>query len=145
MHILGKAFRPLTAAVTLAWPVAAVLMLIASHPDAFDASATRYGQNWPGDLRAMLLRAALETAVLVAVLRPWPFARSMWRLVVALVLFLPWTALHLLVGMHAGPVRQMHDIWLLLVSAGLIGGLVALGETRRRVTHSRSDHAHTDP
>lgn len=134
-------FRPLTLALALAWPVAALLMLTASGADSYDPSASRYGYNWPGDLPEFLKQAAIETAVLVLVLRPWSAARSGWRFVLALVLFLPWTALSVVVGMHGGPIMHMHELWLLIVCVGLIGGLMARAKTKRRNAGSAPAHA----
>ena len=136
-----RSVRPLVVAVALVWPVAALLMLTAAGPANFDASASQYGMNWPGDLPRILQRSAIETALLVAILRPWSFARSGGRLVLALAVFVPWTLLSLVVGMHAGPIAGRHDLWLLLVCLGLTGGLVARGATRRRAGHVAQDEA----
>lgn len=91
----------------------------------------------------MLQRSAIETALLVAILRPWSFVRSRGRLVLALAVFVPWTLLRLVVGMHAGPIALRHDLWLLLVCLGLTGGLVALSGTRRRPGHAAQDQSGT--
>jgi hypothetical protein len=138
-----RSVRSLVVAVALAWPVAALLMLSAAGPANFDASASQYGLNWPGDLPRMLQRSPIETALLVAILRPWSFAHSGGRLVLALAVFVPWTLLSLAVGMHAGPIAQRHDLWLLLVCVGLAGGLVALSGTRRRAGHAAQDQSGT--
>jgi hypothetical protein len=126
-----KSVRPLTLAVALAWPLAVLMILVGWLGGDADPTASQYGQDWPGDLGLALRRSAMEAALLVVIVRPWSFARSRWRrwrLVLALVLFLPWTALSVVTGMHGGPTRGYHDLWLLIVCAGLV---VALVKTRR--------------
>jgi peptidoglycan/LPS O-acetylase OafA/YrhL len=127
-----KSVRPLTLAVALAWPLAALMILVGWQGGDVDPTASRYGQDWPGDLAFELRRSAIEAALLVVVVRPWSFARSRWRrwrLVLALVLFLPWTLLGLMTGLHSGPSRHYHDLWLMIVCMGL---LIALVATRRQ-------------
>lgn len=120
-----KSVRPLTLAVALAWPLAALMILVAWQGGDYDPTASQYGQNGPGDLGPALRGSAIEAAVLVLVIRPWSFAHSSWRLVLAMVLFVPWTMLRLLTGMHGGPVRHYHDLWLMIVCMGLMIALVA--------------------
>jgi hypothetical protein len=123
-----KSVRPLTLAVVLAWPLAVLMILAGWLGGDVDPTASRYGQDWPGDLAFALKRSVMEAALLVVVVRPWSFARSRWRkgrLVLALMLFVPWTMLGLITGMHGGPSRHYHDLWLLIVCVGLMIALIA--------------------
>lgn len=127
-----KRSRLVMLAAAMAWPTGALMMLAASaDPASFDATSYRYGMNWPGDLGRGLGNTAVEVAVLVLLLRPWSFRDSIGRLVLALVLFLPWALFNLVLGMHGGPISNAHELWLLLVCAGLVAGLIMVSRGRR--------------
>ena len=136
-----KRSRHVMIATAMAWPVAALMLVAAAaDPASFDATSYQYGMNWPGDLREDLWDTAVEAAVLVLLLRPWSFRDSIGRLVLALVLFLPWTLFNLLVGMHSGPIGNAHELWLLLVCAGLVAGLIMTVRGRRNPPSSSAPH-----
>lgn len=122
------------ALVATAFPMAAFLILAAAVDRAgFDPSATQLDKNWPGDLQRTLVASAVETVVLVLILRPWSFRDSTGRLVLALALFAPWTAFNLLTSTHTGEIIGAHLFWLLAVCASLVYGLVkvvAAGRTQ---------------
>jgi hypothetical protein len=122
-----------TAAMTwTAFPLAAFLILAGAADRAgFDPSATDAGKNWPGDLQATLIQAAIGTVVLALILRPWSFRDSADRLVLALALFAPWTAFNLLTLTHVGEIVGAHLFWLLAVCVGLVYGLVKVAAARR--------------
>lgn len=118
--------------VAIAFPLAAFLILAAAVDRAqFDASATQLDKNWPGDLQRTLVASAIETVVLLLILRPWSFRDSVDRLVLALALFAPWTAFNLLTSVHAGEIVGAHLFWLVAVSASLVYGLVKVVAARR--------------
>lgn len=117
--------KNMAALLWTAFPLAAFLILAAAADRAdFDPTATQYGKNWPGDLQRTLVQAAIGTIVLVLILRPWSFRDSVRRLVLAVALFVPWTALNLLTSTHTGEIIGAHLFWLLMVCAGLVYGLV---------------------
>jgi hypothetical protein len=120
------------ALIATAWPMAAFLILAAyAEPDSFDATASQLGMNWPGDLLRALGGSAIETALLALILRPWSFRDSIGRLVLALVLFAPWTAFVMLKVGRGGSVIGAHWFWLLMVCFGLVYGIVKVAVARR--------------
>jgi hypothetical protein len=124
--------KNLAALIWTAFPMAAFLILAGAADRAgFDPSATDYGKNWPGDLPRTLLEAAIGTVLLVLILRPWSFRDSTDRLVLALALFVPWTALRLLTSTHTGEIIGALLFWLLAVCASLAYGLVKVVAARR--------------
>jgi hypothetical protein len=136
-----KRSRHVMIATAMAWPVGAVMLLAAAaDPATFDPTANQYGMNWPGDLGGYLWNTAVEAGVLVLLLRPWSFRDSIGRLVLALLLFVPWALFSLVVGMHGGPISNAHELWLLLVCAGLVAGLIMTVRGRRNPSSSIAPH-----
>jgi hypothetical protein len=118
--------------VAIAFPVAAFLILAGAADRAkFDPSATQLDKNWPGDLQRTLIEAAIGTVVLWLILRPRSFRDSVDRLILALALFVPWTAFNLLASTHVGEIIGAHLFWLVVVCAGLVYGLVKVVAARR--------------
>lgn len=136
---LGRAKDPVVerakntaAMIWTAFPMAAFLILAGAADRAkLDPSVTDPGKNWPGDLQATLIQAAIGTVVLALILRPWSFRDSVERLVLALALFAPWTAFNLLTLTHVGEVIGAHLFWLLVVCASLAYGIVKVAAARR--------------
>jgi hypothetical protein len=121
-----------------AFPMAAFLILAAAVDRAeFDPSATHYDKNWPGDLQWTLIQAAIGTVVLALILRPPSFSDSVDRLILALALFVPWTALNLLTTTHTGEIVGAHLFWLLMVCVSLAYGLVKVAAARRNQPSSK--------
>ena len=121
------------------WLAGVLLMLKgAADPARFDATARRDHANWPGDLTANLWRSAAELLVLLALLRPWSFRHPVGWLLVALAVFLLWTAFTTLAAMHAGPISGAHVVWLHVVCLALLLALAvaAVGRMRRRAGHA---------
>ena len=77
-----------------------------------------YGHNAVGEFERNVIRAVLELMILYLILRPWSYQHSWERPLVALILFLPWTCLHL-INIHVGGVTTIHGLGLLLLEAGL--------------------------
>ena len=124
-------------AVVGAAALAGMAGIVAAHVyGASDPAAERYGANWPGDLESSLRRMTTEAAALWLLLRPWAW-RPATALPVAAAVLTPWTMLMIITGMHGGPIRAAHDVWLALVWLGLVVGSVAVGvaATRRRLAH----------
>lgn len=120
------------ALVWTAFPLAAFLILAGAVDRAgFDPSATDPGKNWPGDLQWTLIQTAIATVVLALILRPRSFRDSVGRLVLALALFVPWTAFNLLTSTHTGEIVGAHLFWLLAVCTGLVYGLVKVAAAVR--------------
>ena len=116
----------------LAWLAGAGMLLRPpADPSAFDATASEYGRNWPGDLASMLLRSGVEAALLVLVLRPWSFRLVPDRVLPAAALATALAVLHLVVGLHGGPVIHAHELWLVLLSAVSWAVVVGLVIARR--------------
>lgn len=131
--------KNLATTVAMAWPLAAFLVLAAAADRAsFDATSSQDGMDWPGDLRRALIQAAIETVVLLLILRPWSFRDSVGRLVLALALFVPWTVYTLRINAHAGPILLAHWSWLVFVCVGLVWGLVAVAGARSKQPPSGS-------
>jgi hypothetical protein len=103
-----------------------------------DPGQSRYGTNWPGDLRLVLIEAAIELAVLLIILQPWSYARSAVRAVCACVVFLIWTFMALAVGMHGGPIIGAHILWLMLMTIGLMVLVCVSGVARWRGRRRRA-------
>jgi hypothetical protein len=80
------------------------------------------------DAMLFSLVSAVECLALLLILRPWTFRGSRWRLLIALILFVPWTALCALSLMHMSPFYSAHALWLLLVVIGLV---IAMFTVRR--------------
>lgn len=94
----------------------AVLMLLSASSDRFapePARLARYGQNAEGELTRNLLMMAVETMVLLALLRPWSFWHSWTRALLALGLVTPYALLFFAVTMHSGPISTLHAFWLI--------------------------------
>lgn len=114
------------------WPLmlgiaAVALMAMDWRDDPFDpslAGTRRYGHNHDGALTQMAVWVLIELVVLYVVLGPGSARAQIWRAVVALVIFVPWTLLSLALVMHAGGVVAVHGLWLLVVCVGLVAVLV---------------------
>jgi len=83
-------------------------------------SSQPYGQNTPGTLPIILTLMGVELVVLIAILRPQSYAESWRRMVLALLIFAPWTMLSFIATMHAGGIITLHTLWLLVLSASLL-------------------------
>jgi hypothetical protein len=120
------------AMIWTAFPMAAFLILAGAADRAgFDPSATDAGKNWPGDLQATLIQAAIGTVVLALILRPRSFRDSVDRLVLALALFAPWTAFNLLTFTHLGEIIGALLFWQLMVCVSLAYGTLKVVAARR--------------
>jgi hypothetical protein len=121
IETLRVAFLPLL------WLVVAGLMIRSWSNDPYDPTlvgTARYGHNHEGALVDGLEITLVELAVLLAILRPWSYARSWGRALVALALLLPWTALSMLLMMHQGGILVLHTLWLVVVVILVAGALV---------------------
>ena len=113
------------------WPLvlfaaAVALMVHDGRGDPFDpalAGTARYGHNHEGALQQMVTFAAVELVVLYLVL--WPGSDRVWRAGVALLLFAGWTAIMLMMLMHAGGIVAVHWMWLVAVDIGLLVVMIA--------------------
>lgn len=124
--------KTVAALVATAFPMAAFLILAGAADRAgFDPSSAQLDKNWPGDLQRTLVQAAIGTAVLWLILRPRSFRDSTERLVLALALFVPWTAFNVMTSTHTGEIIGAHLFWLLAVCASLVYGLVKIAAARR--------------
>jgi len=90
-------------------------------------STAAYGHNQEGALFQGVLWSTMELAVLYVILRPWSFRASWGRVLLALLLFLPWTSVSVMAVMHSGGVFVLHVFWLLVVSFSLIAVALASG------------------
>ncbi|HET6765169.1 MAG TPA: hypothetical protein VFH27_15895 [Longimicrobiaceae bacterium] len=99
--------------------VLAVLLFCAQQEPMGDPREHRYGVNWPGDMRLVLIEAAVEIAALLILLRPWSYVHGAGRATAAFVVFLPWMMFSVAVGMHGGPIISAHDVWLMAITVGL--------------------------
>jgi hypothetical protein len=133
VHDAAERAKNMAAVLWMAWPLAAFLILAAAaNRNDFDPTATRLELNWPGDVPRALATTAVETVVLALLLRPWSFRDSVWRLVVALALFVPWTVFTFATGTHVGQVIGARLFWLLVVCVSLVIGLVKVVAARIR-------------
>lgn len=124
--------KTVAALVATAFPMAAFLILAGAADRAnFDPSATQLDKNWPGDLQRTLIEAAIGTVVLWLILRPRSFSDSVDRLILALALFVLWTAFNLLASTHIGEIVGAHLFWLLMVCVSLVYGLVKVVAARK--------------
>jgi hypothetical protein len=105
----------------LTWGGTAALMIQDWRRDPYNPALGRasYGHNQAGALEGGLLYTAVEVAVLYVLLRPWSYNRSWRRAALALLLFTPWTGLHVMAVTHAGRVWATHTMWLLAMWLGL--------------------------
>ena len=109
---------PRIAALLALWLASVACMVTDYVADPYDAGRTgtrAYFHNHEGALAQGLGASAIELAVLLLILRPWCYRRSWRRAVLALTVFVPWTALCALSLMHAGGVFVFHAIWLTCV------------------------------
>jgi hypothetical protein len=96
-------------------------------PDLLPPGEPPYGHNTPEILGRTVIITLIELGLLYRILRPWSFDRSIGRVVGAMVLFLPWGVLNLLISMHAGGVFLWHMVWLVAVKLILVGLLLSTG------------------
>lgn len=96
-------------------------------PDPSREGTAAYGHNHAGALVDGLLWSASEVVILYAILRPWSYRRSWGRAAGALALLLPWTAMSMVLTMHAGGVVVLHFLWLACCCVGALGLLVLRG------------------
>lgn len=83
-----------------------------------------YGRNLEGEFQLNVVLSLIEIAILHLIIRPWSFNHSVARVLVALVLLLPWVVLLTFVNLHTGQISKIHLVWLFLVSVVLIVILV---------------------
>jgi hypothetical protein len=87
-----------------------------------------YGHNEEHALQRGVILGLVALTWLYLVVRPWSFKlSSFWsvgRLVIALVVLLPWTLIWWAAGMHGGGVTHIYARWLSVVDLSLIGALV---------------------
>jgi hypothetical protein len=83
-----------------------------------------YGRNLEGEFQGNVVLSLIEIAILHLIIRPWSFNQSVGRVLLALVLLLPWAVLLVFVNLHAGQISKIHLVWLFLVSVVLIVILV---------------------
>ena len=86
-----------------------------------------YGHNAEGSLVLGLTMVWIEVVVLLAVLRPWSYARSWGRALTATAMWLPWALYGTLLAMHAGGVIIVHTLWLWLALLVLVGMAIGSG------------------
>ncbi len=81
-----------------------------------------YFANGPGELQRTITWLSVEVLILAAVLRPWSYRNAWLRASLALVLFVPWLIINLIIGQHGGSMNAAHVAWLALI-------VVAVGAT----------------
>lgn len=81
------------------------------------------GYPW-GAVLGLWALAAVEISVLVSILRPFPYRHSLGRLIVACILWWPWSIASLGAVLHQPPVVGFHAMWVLLVSGLLLVALL---------------------
>lgn len=69
----------------------------------------------------------VEVVVLYLILRPWSYRNSFARPLAALLLFLPWTLLSMVVSMHAASAVFLHWMWLFVLDCALVVCILASG------------------
>jgi len=79
-----------------------------------------YGRNLEGEFQGNVVLSLIEIAILHLIIRPWSFNQSVGRVLVALVLLLPWAVLLAFVNLHTGQISKIHWVWLFLVSVIVI-------------------------
>jgi hypothetical protein len=136
-----RRYLPAVAPFVAALGVLAAMALLALHRDPYvvDPGRRGYGQNWPGDLSNAMWLGAFEVLGLLVVLRPWSYRRSWGRALVALALFVPWTLVAAMLGMHAGSINGAHLLWragivLVLLCLTIISGYEATRARRSPLT-----------
>lgn len=77
-----------------------------------------YGGNPP--FKNTLILVGIEVAVWYLIIRPWSFNHSVWRVVIALLVFVPWLGVSVLEMMHAGSVAGTHLFWIFSVCVVLL-------------------------
>ena len=100
---------------------------VVDPPNPLPPGEPLYGHNTSGVLSRTVIFTLVELGLLYRILRPWSFDRSIWRVVGAIVVFLPWGVLNLLLSMHAGGVFIWHMLWLVVVNLILVGLLISIG------------------
>lgn len=109
-------------ALPLFWLVAVIAMIAGYWSDPYSPlrEGTRaYGHNHEGALTQGLLFVTVELIVVALIVRPWSYRQSWGRAVAAWVVFVPWTAMAMMLTMHAGNVLAIHFLWLLALSTVL--------------------------
>jgi len=85
-----------------------------------------YGHNVEGEFEQNVNRTVTELVILYVILRPWSYRHSWGRSLAALVLFFPWTCLHL-VNIHVGGATTIHGLGLLFLEAILFSVILVSG------------------
>ncbi|MEZ4452543.1 MAG: hypothetical protein R3B09_23970 [Nannocystaceae bacterium] len=114
---LGQALR--LGGLASLWFATAALMVRSVLGDPYDPTRTgtaAYGHNHEGALLEGLVWTFTEMVILYAILRPWSYQRSWGRSLAALALLAPWTALSMVLTMHAGGVVVTHFLWLAILT-----------------------------
>jgi hypothetical protein len=88
-----------------------------------------YGHNHEGALVQGLILSLIELAVVYLILRPGSYHKSWARAALALVLYVPWTAVSMVMTMHAGGIFTLHFFWLavLVLILGICLSVSGLG------------------
>jgi hypothetical protein len=120
-----------TLSLALLWILFAAAMVLNGLGDPYDPArkgTLAYGHNHQGALRDGLLGSLVELALLYVVVQPWKKGGRTWlRVLVALLLLVPWTLFSGVMCMHAGGIVVIHFLWLLAVVVALVGALAASG------------------
>lgn len=111
----------------LAWLLLLGMTLHVRYRDPFGPSLAHpgYGENLPGDVASNMIWGACETIVLLVILWPWRPQSIRARLLIALILYVPWTLLLMTVFMHGGSITATLVVWrlgliLLLIVTSLV-------------------------
>lgn len=106
------------------WVATALLMARDHRNDPYDPrrqGTSAYGHNHAGALLQGLVLTLVELVVVYLILRPGSYSRSWVRSALALVIYVPWTAVSMFMTMHAGGIFALHFLW--LASVVLILGI----------------------
>ncbi|MCE9578643.1 MAG: hypothetical protein K8W52_36295 [Deltaproteobacteria bacterium] len=96
-----------------------------------------YGHNDQNSLHVGLLLMAIELAVALALLLPWPQRWRTARTKLGLGLFLPWTMVSALMVMHGSGVLALHLLWVTVVMLTFAVRSIGDASARRRAATGR--------
>ena len=112
-----------------AWIVAGSVLVVATAlgaPPPAEYVGRRAGS--PGELQGLLAFLGVGAAVLLGAVRPWSYCRAWSRALVALLLWTPWTAFHVVtIFTEGGPASRAHVVWAGLTWIALLGAVVVSG------------------
>lgn len=79
-----------------------------------------FAEDSADSVLSVIVVMLIEVVVLYLILRPPSYRNSFARPLTALLLFLPWTLVSMMVSMHAGSAVFLHWMWLFMLDCALV-------------------------